>query len=265
MTTPDYAALRKVLLDAAVLTWCIAIDADAVPLDVVLKRLETEKLTFKELRGPVYDVMNRIGSCLDRILFDEVRNVRPGMRAHVEEVGRIRASFIRVLYPPRFEDIDISSCAGCEALKEKITGYKGDPQKVQPVVERGIEIIQRYSACIGRGDFDAAYLLTAAGLRAWMTPKRFLTEHEQAAKTYGGLPLDYLIYRFQFVYSDDAARRKSTADEGWPKTTPKEERRSCVTGFWICNRATQTGCAGGFLISEEHDEYRIAKFTFYRP
>lgn len=265
MSTPDYTTLRKVLQDAAALTRRIATDADAAPLDVILKRLETEKLTFKELRGPGYDVMNRIGGRLDRILFDEFRNVRPGMDAHVEEVGRIWPSFIRVLYPPAFEDIDISGCAGCEALKEKTTGYRGDPQKVRPVVERSIEVIQRYSACIGRGDFDSAYQLTAAGLRAWMNPKRFVTEHEQAAKTYGGLPQDYLIYRFQFVYSDDAARRKSTADEGWPKTTPKEERRSCVTGFWICNRAAQTGCAGGFLISEEQDEYRIAKFTFYRP
>jgi len=265
MSTPDYDKLRRVLQDAADLTRRMATTADAAPLDAISKRLEREKLTFKELRGPIYDAMNRVGTHLNRVLFDEKRNVRPGMDPHVGEVGRIWASFIRVLYPPAFEDIDISGCTGCDAVKEKIAGYRGDPQKVRPVVERTIEIIQRYSACIGRGDFGAAYQLTAAGLRAWMNSKRFVTEHEQAAKTYGGLPLDYLIYRFHFVYSDDAARRKSTADEGWPKTTPKEERRSCVTGFWICNRAAQTGCAGGFLISEEQDEYRIAKFTFYRP
>src|SRR5262245_28218924 len=123
----------------------------------------------------------------------------------------------------KFEDIDISGCAGCEAVKHKIAPYRGDPQKVGHVVEHTIELIQRYSGLIGRGDFDGAYQLTAAGLRAWMNPKRFVTEHKQAAETYGGLPLDYLIYRFQFVYSDDAARKKSTADEEWPKTTPKEE------------------------------------------
>ena len=265
MSTPDYTTLWKVLQDAAAVTRRIATDADAAPLDLILKRLETEKLSFKELRGPVHDVMNRIGGRLDKILFDEDRNVRPGMDPHVEEVGRIWPGFTRVLYPPPFEDIDISDCAGSEAVNEKTAGYRGDPQKVRPVVERSIGIIQRYSAFIGRGDFDAAYQLTASGLRAWMNPKRFVTEYEQAAKTYGGLPLDYLIYRFPFVYSDDAARRKSTADEGWPKTTPKEERRSCVTGFWICNREAQTGCAGGFLISEEQNEYRIAKLTFYRP
>jgi hypothetical protein len=265
MSTPDYNKLRKVLQEAADLTRRIATTADAAPLEAICKRLETEKLTFKELRGPVDEAMNRAGTRLDRILFDENRDVRPGMDSHVDEAGRIWPSFIRVIYPPAFEDIDISGCAGCNTLKEKIAGYRGDPQMVRPVVERSIEIIQKYSACIGRGDFGAAYQLTAAGLRARMSPKRFVTEHEQAGKTYGGLPQDYLIYRFQFVYSDDAARRKSTADEGWSKTTPKDERRSCVTGFWICNRATQTGCAGGFLISEEHDEYRIAKFTFYRP
>ena len=265
MPTPDYTTLRKVLQDAAALTRRIATDVDAAPLDVILKRLETEKLTFKELRGPGYDVMNRIGGRLNKILFDEFRTVRPGMDAHVEEVGRIWPTFIKVLYPPAFEDMDISGWPACEALKEKTVGYRGDPQKVRPVVERSIEVIQRYSACVGHGDFDAAYQLTAAGLRAWMTPKRFMTEHEQAGKTYGGLPKDYLIYRLVFVYSDDAARKKSTADEGWPKTTPKEERRSCVSGFWICNRAAQTGCAGSFLISEEEGEYRIAKFDFCRP
>ena len=265
MSTPDYDKLRKILQDAADLTRRLATTRHAAPLEAICKRLETEKLTFKELRGPVADVMDRVGFQLNRILFDEARNVRPGMKPHVEEVGRIWPGFIKVLYPPPFEDIDISGYTSGEAVKEKIAGYRGDPQKVRPVVERSIEVIQRYSACIGRGDFNAAYQLTAAGLRAWMNSKRFVTEHEQAAKTYGGLPLNYLIYRFQFVYSDDAARRKSAADEGWPKTTAKEERRSCVTGFWICNRTAQTGCAGGFLISEEQGEYRIAKFTFYRP
>ncbi len=265
MSTPDYDKLRKVLHEAADLTRRVATPADAAPLEEISRRLETKRLTFKELRGPVYEAMNRVGTRVDRILFDEHRHVRPGMDPHVEQVGRIWPSFVRVIYPPAFDDIDISGCAGCDAVKEKIAGYRGEPMKVRFVVERSIEAIQRYSSCIGRGNFDAAYQLTAAGLRAWMNPKRFVTEHEQAAKTYGGLPLDYLIYRFVFVYSDDAARKKSTADEGWPKKTPKEERRSCVTGFWICDRAARTGCAGGFLISEEHDEYRIAKFTFYRP
>jgi hypothetical protein len=261
----DYDKLRKILRELVDFARRVASSIDTGPLEAVCQRLETEKLTLKELRGPVHDVMGEVGNQLNKIFFDDYRNVRPGMDSHLEEYGKIWVSFNSVVYPPAFEDIDISGYVGCGMVNVKTAGYRGDPQKVRPVVERSIELVQRYSACMGRGDFDAAYQLTAAGLRAWMSPKRFVTEHEQAARTYGGLPLDYLIDRFQFIYSDDAARRKSTADEGWPKTTPKEERRSCVTGFWICNRAAQTGCAGGFLISEEQGEYRIAKFTFYRP
>ena len=87
MPTPDYAKLRKVLQDAADLTRRIATGADAAPLEAICKRLETKNLTFKELRGPVDDVMNRVGIRLDRILFDENRNVRPGMDRMRTDVG----------------------------------------------------------------------------------------------------------------------------------------------------------------------------------
>jgi hypothetical protein len=141
--------------------------------------------------------------------------------------------------------------------------YFGEVGRVQEIVEKTIDLVQRYSRLVGDGDFDAAYRLTASGLQAGMSKERFMAQHEQAAKRYHGPALDYLIDRFQFIYADEVARQKSKADEGWPKATPKEERCSCVTGFWIRDRSNRTGCDGGFLISEERAEYRIAHFTFY--
>jgi len=124
-------------------------------------------------------------------------------------------------------------------------------------------LVRHYTEAIGRSDFHTAYTLTASGLRAWMSLKRFVTAHDQAARAYGGQALEYHINSFQFIFADEAARKKSKAAEGWPKSTPKEERRSCLIGFWIRDRPAQTGCWGGFLISEEDSEYRIANFTFY--
>src|SRR5262245_48650978 len=61
MSTPDYDKLRKVLQEAADLARRIATTADAVTLEVICKRLEAEKVTFKELRGPVDEAMNQVG------------------------------------------------------------------------------------------------------------------------------------------------------------------------------------------------------------
>jgi hypothetical protein len=99
-----------------------------------------------------------------------------------------------------------------------------------------------------------------------MPYKEFAGEHERAAQEYGGSALEFLMDRIAYVYSDEAARRKSnTSAEGWPKNTVKEARRGRVIGFWIRDRAAETGCGGALWIAEESNEYRIAKFDFWRP
>ncbi|MDB6122288.1 MAG: hypothetical protein JWQ71_1281 [Pedosphaera sp.] len=171
------------------------------------------------------------------------------------------------IYPPEPKppEMDLSDWPKASQLTDKKVRYTGDPAGVRPIIERSLSLLEQYCPMVGRGDFTAAYQLTGAGLRAWMTPKKFISAHNQAAKEYGGQPAEFLIERFVWVLADDAARKKSTADEGWPKLTTKEVRRCCVTGFWICDKTDRTGCAGSFLITEEENEYRIVKFGFYRP
>jgi hypothetical protein len=265
MLTPDSSSVLRILREAADFTRTVGAESEAAQLERFYVRFQSERATFKLLQGPVDKAMSQAFRKARAALFDEKHEPLPGTDSLRDKYGCIWEAFFKLIYPPDWLEMDITQFAGSEHLKQKVVSYKGVASGVLPVVERSIELIQRYSRLIGRGDFESAYLLTAAGLRGWMSLKRFVTEHEQAARTYGGPALEYLIHKFQFVYSDDAARRKSTADEGWPKATPKQERRSCVTGFWIRDRDAQTGCAGGFLISEERHEYRIAKFTFYRP
>jgi hypothetical protein len=159
--------------------------------------------------------------------------------------------------------MDISEFVGAKNIETKTTEYAGDPMGVRPVVERSLELVKNYSEAIGRGDFESAYRLTGAGLQNWMTFKQFVSAHEKAEREFGGPALQFDVDSFQFVWADDAARRKSTAAEGWPKTTLKEVRRSKLIGFWIRDKADQTGCWGAFWITEEDKEYRIAKFEFF--
>ncbi len=169
------------------------------------------------------------------------------------------------LNPPKPQPakMDISGFAGAKNVETKTTEYAGDPNGVRPVVERSLELVKNYSEAVGRGDFEAAYRLTGAGLQEWMTFKKFVGAHEKAAKEYGGPALEFHVDGFRFVLADDAARNKSNADEGWPKTTPKEVRRSRLVGFWIRDKAAETGCWGSFYITEEDKEYRVAKFEFF--
>ena len=164
------------------------------------------------------------------------------------------------------EITNISAFPGTECVKEKIVGFKGSAAAVPEVVQRSIDVVQRYSRLLGSGDFEAAYALTDAGLRAAMPFKKFVGEHERAAQEYGGPALEFRINEIAYVLSDDAARKKSnTTAEGWFKATAKEARRGRVLGFWIRDRSAQTGCGGALWIAAESEDYRIAKFDFWRP
>jgi hypothetical protein len=162
--------------------------------------------------------------------------------------------------------INISPFAGSDSVKEKVAGFEGDPARVREVVERSIAFVQHYTRLVGSGDFAAAYALTEAGLRAAMSFKKFVGEHESASAEYGGPALEFRIGEVAYVLADERARRKSnTSAEGWFKGTAKEARRSRVIGFWIRDRSAQTGCGGGLWIAAEDNDYRIAKFDFWRP
>ena len=188
--------------------------------------------------------------------------------AHTQkEYYRVLNALGSAFHPPkpRPPKLDISKFAGAKNIKIKTTEYAGDPSGVRPIVEQSLELIQNYSEAVGRGDFEAAYRLTGAGLRDWMTLKRFVSAHEKATREYGGPALQFNVERFQFVLADVEARKKSTAEEGWPKTTSKDVRRSRLIGFWIRDKAAKTGCCGAFWITEEENNYRVAKFEFFAP
>jgi len=265
MPSPDSNSVLKALAEAKDFAEKVGLQREAAEFHEFHKRFQVEKPTLKSLRRDVEPVRNQFAITIRGTLYDDYGELRRGMESLVEQYERLSVALLHVIYPPepKMPEMDISGFAGSEHVKEKMVSYAGDAAGVRLIVERSIALVRRYSNAIGSGEFESAYTLTDSGLRAWMSYKRFVSDHERAAHEYNGPALEFHIDRFQFVYSDAAARTKSKADEGWPKTTPKERRRSCVTGFWIRDRAAQTGCWGGFLISEEHDEYQIASFTFY--
>lgn len=252
--------------EAADFSYRVDAKTNAVGLEELCNRLQHEQMTFKVLRGAVAEEMNRVAIGLRAVLYDDRRDPRPGMKSLVEEHERIWVQFLKLVYPPEFSEMDITSFAGADAVKEKQVPFKGESNGVRRIIERSIAVVQDYAKAVGSGDFQRAYALTDSGLRAWMTFRRFVGGHERAAQEYGGPALDFLLERFNCVYADNVARKTiNTAVEGWPKGTPKENRRSGVNGFWIRDRAAQTGCAGTLWIAEESGNYRIAKFNFWIP
>ena len=182
-----------------------------------------------------------------------------------DEYYRVVNSLGAALHPPKPKplEMDISSFKGADRVEQKITRYAGNPNGVREIVERSLDLVQQYASAISRSDFDSAYKLTGAGLQDWMSFKKFVGEHERAAREFGGPALEFHVDGFLFIFADDGARQKSTSEEGWPKTTTKESRRSRLNGFWIRDRAAQTGCWGAFHVTEENKEYRVAKFEFF--
>jgi hypothetical protein len=218
--------------------------------------------------GSLLSPRNEFAIRLRELLYDDRRAPRSGLESLLKRYRRISAALLDMTYPlePKKPEMDISGFAGSEQVKEKMATFDGSPIGVRGIIESRIVLVQHYSGLVGSGDFEAAYALTESGLRAWMSFKRFVGDHERAAQEFHGPALQFLINRINYVYADNAARKKSnTSVEGWPKGTPKENRRAGVSGFWIRDRAAQTGCGGTLWVAEEEGQYRIAKFDFWRP
>ena len=235
------------------------------PLEKLIRRFQEERLT-KEM---VSDLIR----LKDEIYIQTREQIWGGRRlpGPHETEEKTTAEFDRVfgivgeaLYPsePEWPRLDLSGVLGSEFLKTKDTAYQGAPQGVRSIAEHSLAIVRRHTEAVGRGDFQTAYETTGVDLRAWMSLKRFETVHRDASGKYGGPPIEFRIDGFGFVLADDQARKKSKGDEGWPKTTPKETRRAILSGFWIRD-AQNHGCYGSFWITEESDEYRVAKFDFW--
>ena len=240
-------------------------NADIPRFGEFISRFEKEKIT----KGLLEDLVNFRDAVHNRISL-QIRGsgtrCLPGKDSNqtVSEYYRVLNVLGTALNPPKPKPakMDISGFAGAKNVETKTTEYEGDPNGVRLVVERSLELVKNYSEAVGRGDFEAAHRLTGAGLQEWMTFKKFLGAHEKAATEYGGPALEFHVDSFLIVLADDTAR-KSAAVGDWPKTTLKEVRRSKLIGFWIRDKAAQTGCWGSFYITEENKEYRVAKFEFF--
>jgi hypothetical protein len=268
MPSPDSKTVLSVLRDAADFAQRVGLKRDATAFEEFHTRFQTEKPTLKALRRSVEPVRNGFAIRIRETLYDDSRDPRRGMELLVEQYERISVALLDVIYPPepKSPEMDITGFAGSEHVKDRMLTYEGDSSGVRSIVESSIILVRRYSEVLGTGDFAAAYALTDSGLRAWMSLQRFIGDHERAAREFHGPALEFRIGRFTYVYADEAARKKSnTSAEGWPKGTPKENRRGAVSGFWIRDRAAQTGCGGSLWLAEEAGEYRIAKFDFWIP
>ncbi len=268
MPTPDSKTVINVLHDASAFAAAVGLKKYATAFEQFYKRFQTEKPTFKVLRSLVEPLRNDFAIRISETLYNDFGDPQKGKEALVKQYECISVALLDMIYPlkPQMPEMDISSFAGSDYVKEKKVSFKGEQSGFREIVESSIEIVRQYSQVLGSGNFEAAYALTDSGLRAWMSFKRFVGDHERAAKQYHGPALEFHIDRFNYIYTDNAARKKSnTSVEGWPKGTPKENRRGAVGGFWIRDRAAQTGCGGTLLIAEEGGQYRIAKFTFWRP
>lgn len=266
MPTPDFDAVLNTLREAADFALRVGAHKEAIVLEDFWKRFQKEQPTLPVLRGIVLNAMDKASAQISKIVEDERRDPKPGMEALARDHTRIWVRFLKLLHPPEWSEMDIRAFAGSKFVKEKSVSYKGNPDGVRPIVEGSIAAIRHYSELIASGDFDQAFELTDAGLQDRMDLRKFVNEHERAAQKYHGPALEFQLQRFAYVYADDVVRQESnTANEGWPNLTAKANRRGRMLGFWIRDRAANTGCGGSLWIAEESGTYRIAKFDFFRP
>lgn len=260
MATLDHGAVLKMVRDTADLADKAGAAEEAQVLQDLAGRLPTEDLTSKRVFSAVNRGTWQALQVVDKAVHDMLGSPLPKKRPLAKEYDRLLRVYFDLLHPPEFTEMDIRKLACSKHVEEKKVTYAGDPAGVQPVVERIVEVVQRYCKAVGSGDFEAACTMTDSGLRECMSYKRFMGEHERAARDCGGPALEFRIERLFAIYADEESRKKAKEKSGYPEGTPQGNRRGRVLGFWIRDRIAQTGSRGAFWIAEEAGQYRIAKF-----
>jgi hypothetical protein len=228
--------------------------------------LQTEKPTLKLLQGSVKNAADESYHGLRPFAFaDGYRDPWPGKERLAEEFNDVYCNFNHVIYPPRFieKQMPTTGFAGSDAVESKTVRYMGGPTNVQAIFERSVELVKRYTQHVIAGDLETAYALTSPELQAWMSFKRYTGDHARASRQFGGEPVEFLFEGFGWIFPDDEAR--NNAEVGriiWPRAVPKPIRRATAYGFWVRDRAANTGCHGQLWITENDGAYRIAQFSF---
>lgn len=142
------------------------------------------------------------------------------------------------------------------------TSVFGDPMAAKEIARCCVDVVDGFSKAVFRGDIETAYGLCTNELRTWMSVKRFVTILEKADSAFDGPAVDWVLEYVGAIWADEGARAQ-TSSEGWPKDTPKSNRRGTVCAFWFTNREENEGRWIFFYVTEEAGGYRIAKFNQY--
>lgn len=145
---------------------------------------------------------------------------------------------------------------------EESTLVLGDPKAAKKIAKCCVDVVDGFSKAVFRGDVETAYGLCANELRTWMSVKRFVTILTTADSEFEGSAVDWALEYVAAIWADDGARAH-TSSEGWPKDTPKSNRRGTVCAFWFTNREANEGRWVFFCVTEEPGGFRIAKFNQY--
>lgn len=145
---------------------------------------------------------------------------------------------------------------------DNTTTVFGDPKAAKTTAKSCLNVIDQFSKAVFKGDIETAYGLCANELRSWMSIKRFVTTLRKADAEFDGAAVDWAVEYVAAIWADEASR-VHTSSEGWPKDTPKLNRRGTVCAFWFTNKEKNEGRWAFFYVTEEAEGFRIAKFNQY--
>jgi hypothetical protein len=119
------------------------------------------------------------------------------------------------------------------------TSVLGDVAEARNIADRSLDVVRRFSEAIIKQDIETAYALCANELRCSFGIKRFVTDLHTADEEYSGKPISYTPQRITWIYADEASRKESNKEGGWPKNTPKPNKRALVGGWWTAQKTSE--------------------------
>jgi hypothetical protein len=179
------------------------------------------------------------------------------------EFSVLNQALVDALMPPKaaaFPETEVQRLAG----NDEYTTVFGNTKDAKRIATKAMRVVGSFSEAVFKEDLQTAYSLCANELRTWMSVKRFWTELAKADRRYGGRPVACKSERVSCIWADAVSRQKTpNTDSGWPKDTPKPNKRATVGAFWFTNPVENVGRWIFFWITEEAEGYRIAKFNQY--
>ena len=261
MSTSNHDQLLIALANIAEFASQVGATKEADAFQNLRRKLQSDNASLKDLKDEIFKARGLASFWIPSQISKQRLEAAKKKRLN-DTFSDLKQKLDAALLPLKKSRIIETYIPNLAGNKESALVY-GDPKNAKAIGKHALQVVQRFSEAVFKGDIETAYGLCANELREWMSVKRFLTELNKADRRFGGKAVACKVEHVGGIYADEPSREQGNSVRNWPKNTPKPNKRATVGTFWFTDREANVGRWAYFWVTEEKEGYRIAKFNQY--